>query len=103
MVRGGRDGAPHHTPHPFLVEPEVPIQLPLAHTADVLLPFALLRLDKALILLPVERAIEIITGPVERLIDNGPNPSTTVIVRDTARGLTRDLGGARLAFREAGA
>jgi DNA-binding IclR family transcriptional regulator len=44
-----------------------------------------------------------ITGPVERLIDNGPNPSTTVIVRDTARGLTRDLGGARLAFREAGA
>jgi DNA-binding IclR family transcriptional regulator len=44
-----------------------------------------------------------ITGPVERLIDNGPDPATTVIVRDTARSLTRDLGGARLAFREAGA
>jgi DNA-binding IclR family transcriptional regulator len=44
-----------------------------------------------------------ITGPVERLIDNEPNPLITVAVRDTARGLTRDLGGARLAFREAGA
>jgi DNA-binding IclR family transcriptional regulator len=44
-----------------------------------------------------------LTGPVERLIDNEPNPSITVAVRDTARGLTRDLGGARLAFREAGA
>jgi DNA-binding IclR family transcriptional regulator len=44
-----------------------------------------------------------LTGPVERLIDNEPNPAITVAVRDTARGLTRDLGGARLAFREAGA
>jgi len=43
-----------------------------------------------------------ITGPVERLIDNEPNPAIAVAVRDTARGLTRDLGGARLAFREAG-
>ena len=44
-----------------------------------------------------------ITGPVERLIDNEPNPSIIVAVRDTARGLTRDLGGARLPFRQAGA
>jgi DNA-binding IclR family transcriptional regulator len=43
-----------------------------------------------------------ITGPVERLIDNGPNPAITVIVRDIARSLTRDLGGARLAFRQTG-
>jgi DNA-binding IclR family transcriptional regulator len=44
-----------------------------------------------------------ISGPVERLIDKEPNPSIAVAVRDTARGLTRDLGGARLAFREGGA
>ena len=41
-----------------------------------------------------------VVGPVERLIPNGgPSPSLVAAVRETARGLSRDMGAGRLAAR----
>ena len=44
-----------------------------------------------------------VTGPVERLVPKGPDSSLVVVVKEVARGLSRELGAGRAsAVRAAG-
>ncbi len=40
-----------------------------------------------------------VAGPVDRLLKDGPSPRTVAAVRETARGLSRDMGAGRLRAR----